>query len=168
MSRALRTGLPLVVAAVPLAVGHVGWWLAWETGRSEAARNAAVVDVDRTTVVQAEVSQALTAVLTYDHTDPAPTEQAADTLLAGDARREYDTLFASLQERAPDQELVLTAQVQAVAVKSLSDGEAELLVFLDQSSQRVDDDEASISAAQLAVTAEQREGAWVVTSLRPL
>ncbi|MGJ9412637.1 hypothetical protein ACHAAC_07985 [Aeromicrobium sp. CF4.19] len=164
----MRSAVVLVLAAVLVAVGLVGWWLAWDVRSSAAAENLAVVDSTATTTVQSEVSQALTTVLTYDFTNPEATEGAADTLLAGDAREEYDTLFASLQERAPDQELVLTAQVQAVAVKTLDADSAELLVFLDQSSQRADDDEASVSAAQLAVEAERVDGSWRITGLEPL
>ncbi|WP_375001756.1 hypothetical protein [Aeromicrobium sp. CTD01-1L150] len=167
MTRA-RSLVAFVLAAALVAAGIVGAAMAWQIRSSDAAGNLAVVDANATSEVQAEVSQALGAVLSYDHADPGPTEAAADSLLSGDAREEYDTLFASLQERAPDQELVLTAQVQAVAVKELDDDSAQLLVFLDQSSQRAADDEASVSAAQLSVQAEKQDGDWVITGLDPL
>ena len=168
MSTSIRSLLAVVLAAVLVAVGITGAVLAWQVRSSDAAANLAVVAPDATAEVQSEVAAALTATFTYDFADPAPSEAAADALLAGEAREEYDTLFASLQERAADQELVLSAQVQSVAVKTLDENSAELLVFLDQSSQRADDDEASVSAAQLAVEAEKRDGAWVITSLEPL
>lgn len=163
-----RSIIVFLLAAALVATGLLGAFLAWQIRSSDAAGNLAVVDADATAEVQAEVSQALGAVLTYNYEDPAPTQAAAEALLSGDAREEYDTLFASLQERAPDQELVLTAQVQAVAVKTLDEDSAELLVFLDQSSQRADDDEASVSAAQLAVEAERGSDGWVITGLEPL
>jgi Mce-associated membrane protein len=89
-------------------------------------------------------------------------------VLAGKARTEYDTLFASLQQRAPGQQLQLTAQVQAIGVKELRGDKATLLVFLDQSSQRAADKESSVSAAQLSVTAEKKDGSWKITGLKPL
>ena len=168
MSRSVRTWLPLLAAAVLVAVGAVGWFKAVDLRSSDAAENAAVVDATSTAQVQAEVSQALTQVLTYTYENPEATEAAADDLLAGDARQEYDTLFAELQRRAPDQELVLSAQVQVAAVEELDDDEARLLVFLDQSSQRAADDEASVSAAQLSIDAERIDGQWKVTGLTPL
>lgn len=162
---------PYLVSALLVAltvVGLVGAWRGYELRSTPAAQNLAVVDTTAIAEVQSEVSQALTRVLSYSYDDPEPTEQAADEVLSGQAREEYDTLFASLQERAPGQQLVLTAQVQTAAVKELTTDTARLLVFLDQSSQRADDDEASVSAAQLAVEAERVDGAWKVTGLTPL
>ncbi|KAA1423930.1 hypothetical protein FE697_010290 [Mumia zhuanghuii] len=165
---AVRPHLVLILSALMLAIGIVGLWTAYDLRSADAAQNLAVVDEDATAAVQSEVSRALVSVLSYDYSDPTPTEQAADEVLAGDAREEYDKLFASLQERAPGQQLVLTAQVQVAAVKTLTDDSAELLVFLDQSSQRASDQEASVSAAQLAVDAEKVGGVWKVTGLTPL
>ncbi len=164
----IRKNLVLALAAVMLAVGAVGWWMALDQRRGSAADNKAVIDATASAQVASEVSNGLTQVLSYDFADPARTTEALDVVLAGDARKEYDTLFASLQERAPGQELVLTAEVQGAAVKELTDDTASLLVFLDQSSQRADDKEASISAAQLAITAKKTKGAWRITSLKPL
>ena len=168
VTKSLRTWVPLLAAAVLVAVGVVGWVKTVDLRSSDSADNVAVVDATATAQVQAEVSQALTSVLTYSFEDPATTEAAADALLAGDARQEYDTLVAELQRRAPDQELVLSAQVQVAAVEELQGDEARLLVFLDQSSQRADDDEASVSAAQLSIDAERIDGVWKVTGLTPL
>lgn len=164
----LRRSLPMGLAAVLIAVGLVGWWMTYSLRSDDPSSNAAVVDSKATAQVQAAVSQALGRVLTYDFQDPASTEAAADSLLAGKARAEYDTLFTSLQQRAPGQELKLTAQVQAIGVKELSDDKATLLVFLDQSSQRATDNESSVSAAQLSVTAEKTGDTWKITALKPL
>lgn len=166
--KTIRRSLPVVLAAALLVVGLLGWWMQYDLHRAGSADNAAVIDSKATAEVQSAVSQSLGRVLTYDFQDPKTTQTAADSLLAGDARSEYDTLFASLQERAPGQKLMLTAQVQAVGVKELKGDKAELLVFLDQSSQRAADDESSVSAAQLAVGAKKVDGVWKITSLKPL
>lgn len=166
--RTLVRQLPLIAAAVMVAVGAVGFWQARDLRTTPSAENLAVVDATATAEVQAEVSQALVRVLSYDFSDPATTQQAADQVLSGKARKEYDTLFASLQERAPGQQLVLSAQVQVAAVKQLTATSASLLVFLDQTSQRATDEEASISAAQLAVAARKIDGSWRITGLDPL
>ena len=166
--RRVRILASWVLAVVLLGVGALGFWQADQARSTPAAENAAVVDPTATAQVQAEVSQALIKVLSYDFSDPAPTEQAANAVLIGAAREEYDLLFESLQERAPGQQLVLSAQVQAAAVKKLDDDSAELLVFLDQSSQRSTDQEASVSAAQLAITAQKVAGTWRIAALQPL
>ncbi|MET0819889.1 MAG: hypothetical protein ABWY58_02910 [Aeromicrobium sp.] len=165
---ALRRVVPLALAAVLLAVGFVGWWMWFDLRADDPADNGAIIDSKATAQVQTSVSQALGRVLTYDFQDPATTAAAADAVLAGKARKEYDTLFASLQQRAPGQQLKLTAQVQAIGVKELRGDKATLLVFLDQSSQRATDQESSVSAAQLAVTAEKKGSTWKITSLKPL
>lgn len=165
---AVRRNLTLVLAAVLLVIGLLGWWMFVDLRSAASSDNAAIVDTKTTAEVQASVSQSLTRVLTYDHADPKATSSAADAVLAGAARKEYDTLFASLQERAPGQKLMLTAQVQVAAVKHLEGDSAKLLVFLDQSSRRAGDKEASVSAAQIAVSAKKAGGTWKVTSLKPL
>ncbi|MFD1859237.1 hypothetical protein EHW97_02440 [Aeromicrobium camelliae] len=165
MSRVLNRW---VLVGVLVAVGIAGWATAWTIQQNSAAQNAALVDAGATADVQAQVSQALTRVLSYDFNDPQVTEDAAEQFLSGDAREEYDTLYATLKEQAPDQELVLTAQVQVTGVKELGEDEAELLVFLDQASRRATDEEASVSAAQLAVTAERDGDAWTITGLEIL
>jgi Mce-associated membrane protein len=166
MSR--RTALLLALAVALVAVGGLGFWRAHELRSTPAAANLAVVDATATADVQSEISRALVRVLSYDYSDPTITAQAADEVLAGKARDEYDVLFASLQERAPGQKLVLSAQVQVAAVQELTEDRASLLVFVDQSSQRTSDKEASISAAQLSVTARKSGDDWQITRLQPL
>ena len=164
----IRRSWPLALASLLLAAGLLGWWMAYALRSEPAADNAALIDTKATAAVQSGVSQALTKVLSYDYAKPQATQSAADKFLAGDARREYDTLLASLQKRAPGQQLVLTAVVKVAGVKEIDGDSAKLLVFLDQTSKRAKDSEASISAAQLAVTAKKSGQTWKVTSLRPL
>lgn len=157
----------MLAALLLLAAGLV-LWQADRTRDTDNVGNHALVDDRGTTDVQSAVAAGLVRVFSYDHADPDPTEQAADDLLAGDARKEYDLLFKSLEERAPGQKLVLTAQVQVAAVQELEDDHARLLVFLDQAAQRAEDEESAISAAQLSVDAERVDGDWRITALRPL
>ena len=160
--------LVVLAALVMLVVGAAGWWMAIDARADSAADNHAIIDAKATAQVQSDVSKGLTQVLSYDYADPARTTDVLDSVLAGKARKQYDTLFESLQQRAPGQELVLSATVQAVGVKELTDDSAKLLVFLDQTSRRAKDKEASVSAAQLAVTAKKINGAWLITGLKPL
>lgn len=164
----MKNRILLAAAAVMLVLGLVAAWQSWQLHSSPAASNHALTDATRTAEVQQSVSKALTSVLSYDHANPSATEQAAEQWLVDDAHDEYETLYASLAERAPGQKLTLTAVVQTVGVKELDDNSATALVFLDQSSQRASDDEASVSAAQLSVDVVKRDGVWKVSGLTPL
>jgi len=137
--------------------------------RSEpAAANRALADTAATTEVIGQVSTALGKVLSYDYTNPAATQQAADQLLTGDAANQYRTLFTALQSKAPGEKLTLSAKVVSGGVTSLRGNTAQLLVFLDQSSTRASDRQSSTSAAQLDVTAVRQNGSWKISELLPL
>lgn len=138
------------------------------TGDASATANRALLDKRQTSGVAEVVSRQLAQVLSYDHQNPEATRAFADQYLSGQARDQYDTLFESLQQRAPGQKLVLTAQVQVAGVQQLSDTKAEVLVFLDQSSTRATDQQATVSAAQVAITAERKGNTWTITGLKPL
>ncbi|MEX0426184.1 hypothetical protein AB3X52_01035 [Nocardioides sp. DS6] len=163
----VRTSV-VVLAVLLLLVGVFGLWRAHADNAAPARQNHALTDAATTAEVQSSVTRSLQQILTYDYTDPAATRTAAAQALTGKARRQYDELFAALQKRAPHQKLTLTATVQAVAVKELTDTSATLLVFLDQTSKRASDKQASASAAQLSLTLTKVDGAWRISSLEPL
>jgi len=161
-------GLVVGLAVALLVVAAV---LAWQTRTlrdDPALENRAQLDKSIQEGVVATVSRGLTQVLSYDYSQPDATRAFADQILDGQARDEYDTLFASLQDRAPGQKLTLTAQVQVAGVEELTGSKATLLVFVDQRSFREKDKEASVSAAQLHITAERKGASWVITGLKPL
>jgi Mce-associated membrane protein len=160
-----------LVVALSVALLVVAAVLAWQTRTLQddpALENRAQLDKAIQADVITVVSRGLTQVLSYDYNQPDATRAFADQVLAGQAREEYDTLFASLQDRAPGQKLTLTAQVQVAGVEDLTGSKASLLVFVDQKSFREKDKEASVSAAQLDITAERKGATWVITGLKPL
>ncbi|MDQ6523644.1 hypothetical protein RB608_08550 [Nocardioides sp. LHD-245] len=164
----LAHALALVVAIALIAVAVVLGLRAQSLRDDPALANRAQLDEAAARGVTTEVSRGLAQVFSYDWSQPGITKAAADQLLSGQAREEYDTLFASLQERAPDQKLTLSTQVQVAGVQRLTETKATLLVFLDQSSSRAEDEESSVSAAQLRVEAERKGRSWVITALNPL
>lgn len=164
----LRRHVILALAAALLIGGGLAFWQADRTRDVDNVGNHALVDDSATTDLQSAVAAALVRIFSFSYDDPEPTRQAAEELLSGAARDEYDLLFASLEDRAAGQELVLTAQVQVAAVKELHGDTASLLVFLDQASQRIADKESSVSAAQLSIDAERVDGTWLITGITPL
>ena len=158
------------MAALALVCAVVAGVLLATSGGASAAPdpNQAVVDRIRTAQVIGEVDTDLEHVLSFDYTNPEATRAAAHQALVGKALQQYDVLYQTLQKKAGNQHLVLTAKVISAGVTLLNDGRAQLLVFLDQTSRRTSDGATSTSAAQLRITAVQRGGSWRISELVPL
>ncbi len=164
IARLTALALAVVLVVVALVLG-----LRTQSLRDDPAlANHALLDEAAGREVTTVVSRGLVQVLSYNWSQPDVTRVAADQLLSGQARKEYDTLFASLQERAPGQKLVLVSEVKMVGVQRLTGSSATLLVFIDQSSTRDKDKQSSVSAAQLRVEAKRHGGSWTITGLQPL
>ena len=163
-----RQGVVVLVAAALLVTAGIFALQAKNLNDDPVLTNRALLDQRDVDELVAGVSRSLTTVLSYDWQDSEATRAVAESALQGQARAEYDTLFASLQQRAPGQKLTLSAQVQVVGVQELTASRAKLLVFLDQKSTRENDKQASVSAAQLSITVERKGGNWAIIGLKPL
>ncbi|MGP9017358.1 hypothetical protein ACT1U9_02980 [Streptomyces sp. BR1] len=162
--RLRRFLLPSLIAAL-VAVSAVLLLLDRELKDSPAASNRALTDGAATSEVLDEVSTAVGRVFTYDPATLARTRQDARSLLAGQAAKEYDGLFAQVQQRVGEQRLALTTRVARAGVRALTASRAELLLFLDQTSERRGQ-KATTVAAQLSVTAELDGGHWRITAIK--
>lgn len=165
---AVRRHAALLLAVVLLLGAGLAFWQADRARDKDNVGNVALVDDARTEEVQGAVQTGLLRALSFDYDNPEATDAAADQVLRGDARKEYDTLFATLRDKAPDQKIKLVAKIRTTAVQELKGDRARLLVFLDQAAQRAGDEESSWSAAQVSVDAEVIDGEWRITGLRVL
>jgi Mce-associated membrane protein len=136
--------------------------------RAEHSANTAFADRPATTQVVGQVSTALNQVLSYSYSSPQPTSAAASKWLAGDAVGQYRLLFTQLRQRAPGQKLSLVTRVVTAGVSSLQGDTAQLLVFLDQKSTRASDNQSSVAAAQVLITAHRTGSLWKITELKAL
>ncbi|TDP95173.1 hypothetical protein [Labedaea rhizosphaerae] len=159
--------LPVVLTALAVLFAAAGGFFLVRYEQLAKVDNVALLDTATTASVSGQVSQALTAVLSYRFDDTAATERAAAQDLTGRARQQYDQLFAQVRAQAPAQKLVLTTRVVSIGVTSITGDTARLLVFVDQSATRGDNHAASASAAQLSVTATKVDGRWLVSDLQP-
>ncbi|MEC3973726.1 hypothetical protein [Amycolatopsis sp. H20-H5] len=165
-----KTRLPALLVAGAVVLAGAGAWFtvaASSAASTPASANRALTDVGGTAEVTSAVTLALNKVFSYSYDKTGVTEKAADAVLRGKALDTYHQLFAQVQEKAPQQKLVLTTRVVTSAVQELDGDNARLLVFLDQSATRVDNNSTSTAAAQLSVTAERRSGGWLITDLIP-
>ncbi|WP_242578894.1 hypothetical protein [Amycolatopsis sp. 195334CR] len=160
----------LIVVAVVLAL--LGGWFTWQAvslRTAESASNAALVDTGATAEVTSAITTSLNRIFSYSYDKTDVTEKAAAGALRGKALESYNQLFAQVRTLAPQQKLVLTTRVVTSAVESISaEGDrARLLVFLDQSATRADNNSTSAAASQLSITAEKQDGTWVIVELEP-
>ena len=157
----------LVAAAIILTA--LGIWFRLESANlydDPAVSNQALVDPAATSKVVEDVDAALGKVFSYRYDNTAATEQAAKQTLTGNALGQYNDLFAQVKQQAPAQKLLLTTKVVDSGVTMLQGEHAQLLVFLDQSATRGDNNQSSLAAAELTVTAQRQGDHWVITDLR--
>lgn len=153
---------------LPVVLVLAGAELQARTGRltdGPATGNEALVDSQATTRAAAEVSDAVGRIFSYTPGATGHTKAAARELLAGRAKKQYEALFAQVERRVAKQKLTLTTHVLRTGVTRLTDDEAELLLFLDQVYER-DGKQATSAAAQLTVTAEDRDGHWRIVGIK--
>jgi Mce-associated membrane protein len=168
-----RAGVPrlaVVLLAVAVLLAGAGVWFvvaAHGIRGSESARNRALVDSAATAEVSASITNSLNRIFSYSFDKIEVTEQAATSVLRGKALDTYRQLFARVRALAPAQKLVLTTRVVSSAVQFLDGDRAQLLVFLDQSATRADNNSTSGAAAQLSITAKREGDVWTITDLVP-
>lgn len=161
-----RRHTALVVAVVlALVLGGALFLLrAGQLTGAPAADNRALTDTEATARVTGDVSNALTEVFSYTPGRTDATRESARELLAGKAARQYAELFGQVEKRAAEQKLTLTTHVVRAGVTRLTGSSAQLLVFLDQVSQRQGSPPAT-APAQLSVTAELDDGRWRIVGI---
>jgi Mce-associated membrane protein len=125
--------------------------------------NEALGDVELTREVTGYLTGAIEATFSYDYTNLAKTEQAADAHLTDNARCEYDELFGEVEQYATQQKIVLTTTVRELALVQLNSDDAEALVYIDQLSTRVDVNKTVAVGGQFAVQAHREGNQWKIT-----
>ncbi|MDT8912967.1 hypothetical protein [Amycolatopsis sp. PS_44_ISF1] len=155
----------LPIALVVVLAGTAAWgFAAAHRDRAAAAGNSALVDTAATEDAARGIGAALGTVFSYRYDDSGRSRQAAEAVLSGAARGQYEQLFGQVGRLAAGQQLVVTSHAVASGIKLLDGGHAAALVFLDQTGVR-GDGSRSTGAAQLSVTAERDGGKWRVTGM---
>lgn len=169
-SQLWRNPLVAIGAVIVVFTALAGWFgvESYQLNNDSSSSNIALVDSEATSSVIGQVTSAVQTVFSYNYTDTAHTEQAAQAVLAGSAIQQYNQLYAEVKKQAPVQKLVLTTTVQSVGVKVLTADRAELVVFVDQHAVRTDNSQNSSGPAQLSVNAQRFNGVWKITNMTVL
>jgi Mce-associated membrane protein len=157
-----RFALPVVAAAL-CAYGGVAWHAA--AGAREPRAGTALVDAATTADVKGQVTQAVSAVFSYNHADPGRTDAAVRLALTGAARGQYTKLFTPTRQAADKQKSILTTTVTHSGVTSLRGPLAQVLVYADQRSTGAAEGSRSSSGAVILVHAERAGGTWRISGI---
>jgi Mce-associated membrane protein len=163
-----RTAIVAMLGLAAIIVGSLGIWAAvaaHDLRASTASANAALVDGSATQGVERAVTGAVNTIFSYSYADTARTKAAAQQLLTGPAIRQYNQLFALVEQQAPKEKLVVTTRVTNIGVELLTGGHARLLVFANQQDSSAGTSKATYGGAMFAVTAVNRHGRWQIEGI---
>ncbi|MCX5209147.1 hypothetical protein OG689_07585 [Kitasatospora sp. NBC_00240] len=162
--RRQRVLLALVLVLL-LAAGGGFLRLGAQLRGSADTADLALTDTAAAARVAGDVGTSLSKVFSYGPTDTEATARAAQELLDATAAEQYGALMTELRQRVAEQKLTLSTRVVRAGVVHLTADRAQLLVFLDQVSQR-EGRAATVAPAQLSVSARLDGGHWRITDLK--
>jgi Mce-associated membrane protein len=158
----------LMLGAVTVILGAFGIWAtahASSLRAQSAQRSTALTDPAATSAVRTQIDSAVQTIFSYSYANTGATRQAAQRLLTGPAIKQYDSLFALVQQQAPAQKLVVTTTVTNSGVELLTGDQARVLVFVNQQDTRAGTSQTSYGGAMLAVTAVLQAGRWKIENI---
>ncbi|MTD57753.1 hypothetical protein [Amycolatopsis pithecellobii] len=133
---------------------------------SDATENTALLDVARTSQVNQAATSAAETLFSYDFNNIPKTQNAAkDLLLNDEVKARYDSLMGEVERLAPQQKIVVTVKASRSAVVRLEGDRARVMVFVDQTATRTDQNQTSSGSAQLWLNMQQVDGKWKVSAL---
>lgn len=167
VTRGGRKWLPVLLLAVAILLGAFAGFAAERAHRlrADATTNTALTDSAATSEVTGQVTSAINTIFSYDYTDLAKTQRAASGLLTGAATCQYNQLFTSIQQQAPQQKLVVTVTVTNTGVELLDGDRARLLVFATQSSTSAVSKQTSTAGAMFTIDAQRDGNTWRIAGI---
>jgi Mce-associated membrane protein len=161
---ATQLSAAVVLTVVAIVLAGLAIWFKGESDDLESGdQNSALTDSGRTSEVVGQLKSAIETTFSYNYTDLDSTQKGVDSTLTGKARCEYDQLFGQVKQLAPKQKIVMVTAVRDIALVRLDGDRAEALVFIDQSSTRVDVNNSVAGEAQFAVLAHRDGDHWKIT-----
>ncbi len=162
---AARNGLVLPIALVVLAGLLVGLGVWFQDQAGDVRYDQALVDSAGTTEVAGQTREAVEKAFSYNFADVSATEKAANELLVGKAKCQYNAIFGPVRTLAPEQKLVVTVKAVSSGVTSLDGDRATVLLFLDQVTTRTTDNQSGGGIAMMRVGAQKVDGRWKVDNM---
>ena len=149
----LLAGLGVLAAGLLAATAWM-WTSADPAEAGSAARDA-----------QVAAERAVVPVLSYDYEHLDADQDAATALMTGSYKREYDKLFAVLQDNAPQTRTKVTADVISSGIVRASDDRVQVLVFVDRPTTNKLSAEPVVYKDQVTLSMQLVDGVWLVDDL---
>lgn len=167
-----RRGTALMLALTVLLVAAAAFFGAewYRTTFTGSAANTALTDVGTTARVSEQVGEAVTKVYSFDYARLQQAEDDARGVITPAFQPEFDRIFGSVKDLAPQQQAVVTATIPKSAVASIDGDRATVYVFVNQVIRRQADGGApqeGSAAARLRVDAEFVDGRWKIAAMTP-
>ena len=103
--------------------------------------------------------------LSYDYEHLEADQRAAQALMTGSYREEYDKLFTVLEENAPQTQTKVTASVVASGIVRAGDDRVQVLVFVDRPTTNKLSAEPVVYKDQVTLSMQLVDGEWLVDDL---
>lgn len=148
----LLAGLGVLAAGLVAATAWM--WTSGDEGDDSAAREA-----------QVAAERAVVPVLSYDYETLEDDQRAAQALMTGGYREEYDKLFTVLEDNAPQTQTRVTADVIASGIVRAAADRVQVLVFVDRPTTNKLSAEPVVYKDQVTVAMQLVDGEWLVDDL---
>jgi Mce-associated membrane protein len=161
---------PIVMILVAAVLTAAGFWFSGAASQvldGGAASNTALADTGATTDVITQVTRDMETVSSYKYTDLAGAQKAGQAVSTGGFLTDYNKLFEQVKAQAPAQKAVVTGQVAKIGVRQLQGDNAELLVFVTQTTTRADTNQSNSVGLVYTVDATRSGGKWLISKLTP-
>ena len=122
-------------------------------------------DVSAAREAQVAAERAVVPVLSYDYEHLEDDQRAAQALMTGGYREEYDKLFTVLEENAPQTRTRVSAEVIASGIVRASDDRVQVLVFVDRPTTNKLSAEPVVYKDQVTLSMQLVDGEWLVDDL---
>lgn len=149
----------LVALAVLTAVvvGAAAW--VWFEKPSDSEVEAS------TRAAQSAAERAVGPILSYNALHLDEDQQAAQSYMTSDYRKQYDQLFEVIKQNAPDTKTIVKAQVVASGIVRSGEDRVDVLLFVNRPTTNKQNPTPVVYKDQVTVTMEKVDGDWLVDDM---
>ena len=166
---ALGKNLTVVLAVLVLIAGigvGVSWWRADQP--SAVAPNGALVGDEARTQVLVEAADLATRALSYNYKTLDNDMEVARARMTPGFQKEYDATMAQVRDNTVKNKISLQAVTMSSAIVSATENKAEVLLFLNQTTESAANKNQQLSRNSLVVTLTRGDGDWMMSKLSAL